>query len=150
MMRKRFQMSEISRRNREISRRETEMLRAEAIQSEMAAAVRRLGGDGPAKEQISRAARYARLPATVVERLRWKKIKRVPADIADAVREAVERHNVECQNRADHELYLARRQNAVLAARLAEVDPAYARLVPSLDGREGPAVGVRTYPGGGR
>lgn len=143
-------MREISRRNREISRRETEMLRAEAIASEMAEAVRLIGGDGSAKEQISRAARSARLPLTVVERLRWKKIKRVPADIADAVREAVERHTEECQNRAEHELYLARRQNAALAARLAEIDPAYARLVPSLDGGKGAAVGVRSYPRGGR
>lgn len=80
------------------------MYRVEAIQNEMASAVRLLGGDGPAKEQINRAARAARLPHTVIERLRWKKIKRVPADLADTIREAVGRQNEESLNRAKHEL----------------------------------------------
>lgn len=112
---------EVSRRKPEISRREAEMVRVEVIQSEMASAVRFLGGEGSAKEQITRAARAAGLSITVVERLRWKKIKRVPADIADTIREAVERHNEESLNRAKHELYVAEQKNAVLMARLKEV-----------------------------
>ena len=121
-------MSEIQGRNREISRRKpeipmrgAEMYRVEVIQSEMASAVRLLGGDGSAKEQITRAARATSLPVTVVERLRWKKIKRVPADIADSIREAVTRHNEESLSRAKHELYVAEQRNAALMARLQAV-----------------------------
>ncbi|MBN7764092.1 hypothetical protein JYP52_23425 [Nitratireductor aquibiodomus] len=116
-------MTEKQRRDREISRREAEMYRVEAIQDEMASAVKLLGGEGSAKEQINKAARAARLPITVVERLRWRKIKRVPADLADAVREAVERHNEESLNRAKHELFIAQSRNALLAAQLREIDP---------------------------
>lgn len=115
-------MAEIQGRDREISRRETEM-RSELIVSEMASAVRVLGGNGSALEQVNRAARAARLSHTVIERLRWKKIKRVPADIADCIREAVERHNEESLSRAKHEAYMASRKAAVLAARLMEIDP---------------------------
>lgn len=99
------------------------MCRVEAIQMEMASAVRFLGGDGPAKDQINRAARATSLPHTVVERLRWKKIKRVPADIADAVRDAVARHNEESLARAKHELFIERQKSAALAARLRSIDP---------------------------
>jgi hypothetical protein len=115
-------MTEIQGRDREISRRDREM-RAELIVTEMASAVRVLGGNGPALEQINRAARVARLPHTVVERLRWKKIKRVPADIADAIREALERHNEESLSRAKHEAHIAQHRAEVLAARLMEIDP---------------------------
>lgn len=115
-------MTENQGRIREISRREAEMYRVEAIQNEMASAVRVLGGEGPALAQNNKAARLARLPVTVVERLRWKKIKRIPADIADAVREALERHNEESLSRAKHEAFIARQQAAVLAARLREID----------------------------
>jgi hypothetical protein len=115
-------MAENQGRDREISRRDREM-RTELIIDEMASAVRFLGGDGPALSQINRAARAARLPHTVIERLRWRKIKRVPADIADAVREAVQRHNEESLSRAKHEAYIAQRRAEVLAARLLEIDP---------------------------
>lgn len=98
-------------------------MRCELIVDEMASAVRLLGGDGPAKHQNNVAARAARQPVTVIERLRWRKIKRVPADIADAIREAVERHNEEGLARARHEAFIARRQAAIMAARLAEIDP---------------------------
>jgi len=117
-----FHMTANQRRNTPNSRREAEMYRVEAIQDEMASAIRFLGGDGPAKEQNNNAARAARLPVTVVERLRWRKIKRIPADIADTIREAVERHNEESLARAKHEAFVARKQAAVLAARLAEID----------------------------
>lgn len=115
-------MAENTGRDREISRREAEMYRVEAIQFEMSSAVRLLGGNGSAKEQINKAARAARLPCTVIERLRWKKIKRVPADLADAIREAVEHHNEESLSRAKHELYVARQYNAALRSQLEAVD----------------------------
>jgi len=116
-------MTEKRRRDREISRRETEIMRAELIADEMAEAVRLLGGGGKAKEQNRNAARAAGLSQTVIERLRWKKIKRVPADIADAIREAVERHNEESLRRAKHELFIAQQKNEILARRLREIDP---------------------------
>ena len=114
--------TEISRRNREISRRETEMYRVEAIQNEMASSVRFLGGDGSAKEQILAAARATGLSYTTIERLRWKKIKRIPADVADSVREAVARHNEKGLARAKHEAFIARQKAELLAARLMEID----------------------------
>lgn len=116
-------MSEKSRRNTEKSRREAEMCRAAGIQHEMAQAVRLIGGDGSAKEQNSRAARATGLSLPTIERLRWRKLKRVPADIADAVREAVETHTEKGLSRARHEAFLAQQQIAILRERLAAVDP---------------------------
>ena len=115
-------MTENQGRDREISRRETEKMRAELIVGEMASAVRVLGGSGSALEQVNKAARAARLPATVVERLRWKKIKRIPADIADAVREALERHNEESLAGAKHEAFVAGQEATAIAHRLSEID----------------------------
>lgn len=115
-------MTEKQGRDREISRRDREM-RSELIVTEMASAVRVLGGNGSALEQVNRAARAARLPHTVIERLRWKKIKRVPADIADSVREALERQNEESLSRAKHEAFIAQKRAEVLAARLLAIDP---------------------------
>jgi len=97
----------------------------DAIVDEMASAVRFLGGDGPTKEQNNRAARAARLPVTVVERLRWRKNRRPFADIVDAVRNAVERHNEESLARAQHELAIARRTNASLISQLEAIDAAF-------------------------
>lgn len=133
-------MAEHQGRDREISRRETENMRAECIQFEMASAVRLLGGDGPAKQSINKAARAARLPHTVIERLRWRKIKRIPADIADTVREAVEKHNEESLARAKHELSIAQRLNAVMASRLEEIDPHF--YGPEITRLRGSTVGV--------
>lgn len=116
-------MAEKQWRGREKSRREAEKMRAELIVAEMASAVRLLGGDGPALSQNNKAARATRLPVTVIERLRWKKIKRVPADLADAVREAIARHNEEGLSRARHELLIAQQKTEALAARLAAIDP---------------------------
>lgn len=96
-------------------------MRAELIAEEMASAVRLLGGDGSAKEQVLKAARAVGLSYTTIERLRWKKIKRIPADIADAVREAVEKHNEEGLARAKHEAFIARQAAEIMAARLAEI-----------------------------
>lgn len=126
-------MTENQGRDREISRREAEMYRVDAIQSEMASAIRLLGGEGSAKEQNNRASRLTHLTVTTVERLRWKKIKRIPADIADTVREAVARHNEESLSRAKHELFIEQQKSAALRARLSEVSPEYARSFPGLD-----------------
>lgn len=137
-------MTENQGRDRENSRRETEKMRAESIVLEMASAVRVIGGDGPALTQNNRAARETRLPVTVVERLRWKKIKRVPADIADSIREALERHNEESLSRARHEAFIAKQQAAVMAARLAEIDPDF--YGPEIDRLRFNASGVRDAP----
>lgn len=126
-------------RDREISRRDREM-RTEFIVDEMASAVRLLGGEGPAKQQNNVAARAARLPVTVIERLRWRKVKRVPADIADAIREAVERHNSESLSRAKHEAFLAQKRAEILAARLMEIDADF--YGPEIDRLRGPSVGL--------
>lgn len=98
-------------------------MRAELIVNEMASAVRVLGGEGTALMQNNRAARAARQPVTVIERLRWKKIKRVPADIADSIRAALHKHNEESLSRAKHELFVTQQANAIMASRLGEIDP---------------------------
>lgn len=96
----------------EISRRKTEMSRAEALQREMAGAVRLLGSDGRnADEANTIASRMTGLPVTVIERLRWRKIKRPFADVTDAVRDAVAAFNRRAEARARHE-------REILAARL--------------------------------
>jgi hypothetical protein len=123
------------RRDREISRREKEIMRAELITDEMASAVRLLGGEGSAKEQNNRAARAARLTTTTIERLRWRKIKRVPADIADAIREALAKHTEESLSRAKHELYIAQIEAAALKRRLEQIDPEYGGYFPVVDRR---------------
>src|SRR5690348_15379695 len=136
-------MTEKQGRQREISRREKEM-RAELIELEMASAVRVLGGDGPALVQNNRAARAARQPVTVIERLRWKTIKRVRADIAERIREPLERHNEGSLSRARQEVFIAKQQAAVMAARLAEVDPDF--YGPEIDRLRFNASGVRDAP----
>ena len=130
-------------RDREISRRDREM-RTELIIDEMASAVRLLGGDGPAKHQNNVAARAAHLSVTIIERLRWKKIKRVPADIADTIREAVDRHNTESLARAKHEAFIAKRQAEILASRLMEIDADF--YGPDIARLRGPCVGDRSEP----
>lgn len=96
------------------------MSSVEVIQQEMASAVRVLGGNGPAKEQITKASRATGLTVTIIERLRWRKIKRVPADIADTVRAALDRYDKETRSRAEHLLWLAKIENEELRKKLAE------------------------------
>lgn len=122
-------MTENSRREPEISRREKEEMRAETIRVEMASAVRLLGDSGrSADEQNRLAARRAGLSVTVVERLRWKKIARIPADIADAVREALETHTRNQEARARHEArILAARLNGIAALADSSSDPDFYR-----------------------
>jgi hypothetical protein len=136
-------MSEIQGRDREISRRDREIMRAELIVNEMASAVRVLGGEGTALMQNNRAARAARQPVTVIERLRWKKMKRVPADIADSIREALHSHNEESLSRAKHELFVAQQANAVMASRLAAIDADFYR--PQIDALGWPDPGHRRH-----
>ena len=64
--------------------------RAEAIVLEMRDSIRFLGQsvDG-GKDSIRVAARAASLPASIIERLLYKKIKRPQADVVDPIREAV-------------------------------------------------------------
>lgn len=102
----------------EIPRREAEMsARAEALRKEMAGAVRLLGSDGRnADEANDIAARLSGLPRSVIERLRWRKVKRPFADVTDAVREAVAGYNRRAEARARHEADILRRQLASLAA----------------------------------
>ena len=96
------------------------MSRVEVIQDEMASAVRVLGGNGLAKEQITKAARKTGLTVTTIERLRWRKIKRVLADIADCVRDALERYEKESRSRAEHLLWLANQENEMLRDQLTQ------------------------------
>lgn len=96
------------------------MSSVEVIQKEMASAVRVLGGEGQAKEQITKAARITGLTVTVIERLRWRKIKRIPADIADTIRAALEQYDRETRSRAEHLLWLANQENEELRKKLAE------------------------------
>ncbi len=109
----------------EISRRKTEMSRAEALQNEMAGAVRLLGSDGRnADEANTIASRMTGLPVTVIERLRWKKIKRPFADVTDAVRDAVAAFNRRAEAKARHERdILAARLQAIAALADSPSDP---------------------------
>lgn len=94
--------------------------RANAIRLEMATAVRLIGGaDDKAEAAIHKASQATGLSVAVVGRLRWKKIKRVPADIADAVREALEAVNRKAEARAEHD-------RAIFIARIDALD-AFAR-----------------------
>lgn len=113
------------------------MSRVDAIRSEMASGVRLLGSDGRnADEQNMLAARLSGLPRTVVERLRWRKMRRVPADIADAIREAVTTYNRLSEARARHERdILAEQLSRVVALADYAGDPEFyrARLAPVFD-----------------
>lgn len=93
------------------------MGRAESIRMEMVGAVRLLGDGGrSADEQNTYAARLTGLPVTVIERLRWKKLARVPADVADAVREAVTAFERRAEAKARHERDILTRRLESLAA----------------------------------
>lgn len=95
----------------EISRRKSEVSRVDEIRQEMSSAVRLLGEDGRnADEANERAARRSGLSRTIIERLRWKKMKRVPADVADAVRDALAAHEAKREALVQHELFIAKRR----------------------------------------
>ncbi len=130
-------MTEISRRNESNSRREAEMQRVEAIRKEMSSGVRLLGASGRnADEENAIAARLSGLSVTVIERLRWKKIKRIPADITDAIRDAIDAYNVSTEARARHERdVLATQLESFLRLADQSGDPEFyrARLAPVID-----------------
>lgn len=96
-----------------IQSRETEIVsRCDAVRLEMASAVRLLGDDATtAKEQTQLAARKTGLSWRVIERLRYRKVGRIAADVADAIREAVAAHQAKQEALARHEI-------AILTARL--------------------------------
>ena len=119
-------------------------MRAEAIRLEMVESIKELGaGEASADRENLKAARATGLAVTVVERLRWKKIKRVPADIADAVREALEAHNARQERNARRENQMLKRRIAALQSRLGDMggDPDFYR--PDADGLRG----VVDHPG---
>jgi hypothetical protein len=59
-----------------------------------------------AKVANTRAARLTGLTVTTIECLRWRKVKRIPADVADAVREAKARHDARIEALARHDAEL--------------------------------------------
>ena len=97
---------------------------AERVAEEMAAAVRLLGAETgglrtgesgrSVKAEISRAARASGLGPGLVKRLRYREVRRVPADVAEAVRAALARHDGRRQRRAEaatrHELFFLRKR----------------------------------------
>ena len=85
------------------------MSRADASRDEMATCILALAGtDGPAKAANGKVARLTGLSVQTIERLRWRKIARVPADVADAIREAMLAHVEQQEQRARHEASLLR------------------------------------------
>lgn len=113
-------MTEISRRQKENSRRNPEMSRVEAIRLEMAQAIKVIGESGRcAAEENIIAARLSGLSLSVIERLRWKKIKRVPADVSDAIREALDACEERSRARAKHDQGILNQRLQALA-RLAD------------------------------
>lgn len=93
------------------------MSRVESIRFEMSDAVRVLGEGGrTAGEQNHFAARKTGLPVTVIERLRWRKIVRIPADVADAVRDALDAATRRSEAHARHEARTLKRRVEALAA----------------------------------
>ena len=108
----------------ENSQREaTKMPSATSIQNEMVSALDLLGGNGSAKERVRKASRATGLTPDQVNRLRWRKVKTIPAHIADTIRAAVENHNARGLARAEHEIAIAQHRAAIMAARLAAIDP---------------------------
>lgn len=105
------------------------MSRVDAIRMEMAGAVRLLGEGGRnAAEENNRAARMTGLSIAVVERLRWKKLRRIPADVADAVRDAVNAANVKAEAKARHERQLFAAKMAALETYAnSSTDPEFVR-----------------------
>ncbi|WP_226576473.1 hypothetical protein [Acuticoccus sediminis] len=78
--------------------------RAAAIRDEMAAYVMEIGGrDRRADAAIQYASRLTGLSTSTIKRLRWRLIKRIPADVADAVREAKAKHDARIEALARHD-----------------------------------------------
>ena len=97
--------------------------RSDAVRVEMASAVRVLGSDGStAKEQTYLAARKTGLSARLIERLRYRKIARVAADVADIIREAIAAHQAKQEALARHEIAILTARLQALETRFRTVD----------------------------
>ena len=97
--------------------------RSDAVRLEMASAVRVLGSNGStAKEQTYLAARKTGLSARLIERLRYRKIARVAADVADIIREAIAAHQAKQEALARHEITILTARLQALETRFRTVD----------------------------
>ncbi len=97
--------------------------RSDAVRLEMASAVRVLGSDGStAKEETYLAARKTGLSARLIERLRYRKITRVAADVADVIREAIAAHQAKQEALARHEITILTARLQALETRFRTVD----------------------------
>lgn len=113
-----FMKPEIANLRREI------VSRVDALRLEMASAVRLLGDDAAtAKEATHIAARKTGLPARLIERLRYKKIGRIAADVADTIREAVAAYQARQEALARHEIIILTARLQSLESRLCQTDP---------------------------
>lgn len=89
--------------------KDREMSRVDAVRIEMASAVRYLGSEAATvKEATNKAARASGLPTRLIERLRYRKVGRIAADVADAVRDAVAAHQAKQEALARHEISILR------------------------------------------
>lgn len=100
--------------------------RVDALRLEMASAVRLLGDEAAtAKEATYIAARKTGLPARLIERLRYKKIGRIAADVADTIREAVAAYQARQEALARHEITILTARLQALETRFQTVDPEF-------------------------
>ena len=101
-----------------------EMSRADAVRAEMASAVRLLGSEGStAKEETYLAARRTGLPTRLIDRLRYRKIARIAADVADTIRDAVAAQQAKQEALARHEITILSARLHALEHQLNAVDP---------------------------
>ena len=97
--------------------------RSDAVRLEMASAVRVLGSDGStAKEETYLAARKTGLSSRLIERLRYRKITRIAADVADIIREAIAAHQAKQEALARHEIAILTARLQALETRFRTVD----------------------------
>ena len=97
--------------------------RSDAVRLEMASAVRVLGSNGStAKEQTYLAARKTGLSSRLIERLRYRKITRIAADVADIIREAIAAHQAKQEALARHEITILTARLQALETRFRTVD----------------------------
>lgn len=113
-----------------------EMSRVDAVRIEMASAVRLLGDEGNSTKEATRlAARRTGLPDRLIERLRYRKITRIAADVADTIREAVSAHQAKQEALARHEITILTARLQALETRFQTVDPDFHSfdVAPSLE-----------------
>jgi hypothetical protein len=134
----------------EIKSHEREIVsRSDAVRLEMASAVRVLGSDGSsAKEQTYLAARKTGLSSRLIERLRYRKIARVAADVADIIREAIAAHQAKQEALARHEITILTARLQALETRLETTDPDFfgGEALPALQSLRGPGAPAGPVP----